>query len=183
MQHIEIIKAVVDVTDEKLVDQTVNDVAKQFGRLDYVVNCAGIGFKHEGGAAFAETKDWQRVLDVTLNGTFYVLRAAAKIMLEQNPMRSSIDRREIQRGSIVNIASILGKVGVPYSTAYTASKHAVVGLTKTASEDYARKGLRINAVCPGYVDTPLTSGGNELMRQAVQERSENWTPMGRLGRA
>ena len=136
----------VDVTDDAAVENAVKKAAASFGRLDYAVNAAGIAFKHEGGAAFAQTKDWQRVLDVNLNGTFYVLRSVAQIMLKQDPILSSIDGRPLQRGSIVNIASILGQVGITMSTAYTASKHAVIGLTRTASEDYAEQGLRINAI-------------------------------------
>ena len=115
----------VDVSNETEVDKVVNEVAKTFGRLDYVVNAAGIAFKHEGGGAYAETKDWQKVLDVNLNGTFFVLRAAARIMLKQDPIKSSIDGRELQRGSIVNFASVAGITGIPTSTAYCASKHAV----------------------------------------------------------
>lgn len=110
-----------------------------------------MAFKHTGGAAFAETKDWQRVININLNGTFYMLKAAAKIMLKQQPIRSTIDGRELQRGSIVNFASIQGVIATPLSTSYVTSKHAVIGLTKTASEDYAKHGLRINAVCPAIL--------------------------------
>lgn len=169
---------ILDVTDDKAVDGVVLHVKETFGRIDYVVNAAGIAFKHEGGAAYAETKDWKRVLEVNLDGTFYVLRAAARIMLQQDRLKSAIDGRELQRGSIVNFASIAGLTGIGLSTAYTASKHAVIGLTRTASEDYARQGLRINAVCPGYVDTPMTRGTAEILKAFV-DRTENWTPMGR----
>ena len=169
---------VLDVTDEKAVDSVVDNVKQTFGRIDYVVNAAGIAFKHEGGAAFAETKDWKRVLEVNLDGTFYVLRASSKIMLQQDRLKSNIDGRELQRGSIVNFASIAGLTGIGMSTAYTASKHAVIGLTRTASEDYAGQGLRINAVCPGYVDTPMTRGSAEILK-AFEDRTKNWTPIGR----
>ena len=170
-----------DVTNEDQVSGIVNEAAQKFGRLDYVVNAAGIAKKHEGGAAFAETEDWHRVINVNLTGTFFVLRAAARIMLKQEPILSSIDGRSLQRGSIVNFASILGAVGVPLSTAYTASKHGVIGLTKTASEDYAKDGLRINAICPGYTETPMTTK-NPLVLQAMEERVANAVPMGRMGR-
>lgn len=177
---IKIIMHTLDVSDEAKVNKAVDSVAKEFGRIDYVVNAAGIAFKHEGGAAYAETKDWNRVLDVNLNGTFFVLRAAAKIMLKQDPIKSSIDGRELQRGSIVNFASVAGLTGIGMSTAYCTSKHAVIGLTRTASEDYARQGIRINAICPGYMDTPLTRSTPEIAK-ALEERTKVWTPMGRPG--
>jgi len=171
---------VVDVTNEEQVDQTVKAVASKFGRLDYVANCAGIAMKHEGGAAYAKASDWQRILDVNLNGTFYILKAAAQIMLQQEPIRSVIDGRSLQRGSIVTFSSIQGVVGIPLSTAYAASKHAVVGLTKTASEDYAAKGLRINAIAPGYTETPLITN-NPAVFKAMEERVGTAVPMQRLG--
>lgn len=170
----------VNVTDEEQVNSVVNQVATKFGRLDYVVNAAGIAFKHIGGAAFAETKDWQRVMDVNLNGTFFVLRAAAQIMLKQDPILSSIDGRPLQRGSIVNFSSIQGLVGIGLSTSYSAAKHAIIGLTKSASEDYAGQGLKINAICPGYTETPMTTK-NPLVFEAMVQRVATAVPMGRMG--
>lgn len=172
----------VNVTKEDQVIEAVNGAAQTFGRLDYIINAAGIAMKHSGGAIFAETSDWQRVIDVNLTGTFLVLKAAARIMLKQEPILSSIDGRPLQRGSIVNFASILGAVGVPMSTAYTASKHGVIGLTKTASEDYAKDGLRINAICPGYTETPMTTQ-SELVLQVMKEQVANAVPMNRMGTA
>jgi NAD(P)-dependent dehydrogenase (short-subunit alcohol dehydrogenase family) len=169
-----------DVSNEDQVTKAVNDAAKAFGRIDYVVNAAGIAIKHEGGAAFAKTEDWQRVLDINLNGTFFVLRAAAKIMLEQEPILSSIDGRPLQRGSIVNFSSIQGVVGITLSTAYTVSKHATLGLTRTASEDYAARGLRINAILPGYTKTPMTTK-NPAVKKAMDERIQTAVPMMRMG--
>ncbi|PNS16182.1 Diacetyl reductase [Sphaceloma murrayae] len=170
-----------DITDEAKVIHAVEETARTFGRLDYAVNAAGIAMKHEGGAAFVKTPDWQRILDVNLNGTFYVLRAAAKIMLEQDPILSSIDGRPLQRGSIVNFSSLQGLVGVPLSTAYAASKHAVIGLTRSASEDYAARGLRINAICPGYTATPIVMN-NPAVKKALDERLANGSiPIARAG--
>ncbi|KAJ6190936.1 hypothetical protein N7519_000957 [Penicillium mononematosum] len=159
-----------NVTDENRVNQVIQEVATTFGRLDYV-----------GGAAFCETSDWERILNVNLTGTFFVLRAAAKIMLKQEPLRSSIDGRPLQRGSIVNFSSIQGVAGIALSTAYTATKHAVIGLTRTASEDYAKDGLRINAICPGYTETPLTTKSPQILA-AMQEKVANAVPMERMGR-
>jgi NAD(P)-dependent dehydrogenase (short-subunit alcohol dehydrogenase family) len=80
----------VDVRNEKDVDSAIASAAQTFGRIDYLVNCAGVAFKHPGGAAHAETADWARVLDINLNGTFYCLRAAARIMLKQDFLKSSM---------------------------------------------------------------------------------------------
>ncbi|KAJ6441623.1 3-oxoacyl-[acyl-carrier-protein] reductase FabG [Purpureocillium lavendulum] len=170
----------IDVTNDEEVTQTVNAAAATFGRLDYVVNAAGIAIKHEGGAAFAKTADWQRVLDINLTGTFFVLRAAAQIMLKQEPIQSNIDGRPLQRGSIINFGSIQGVVGITLSTAYTATKHAVIGLTRTASEDYAKDGLRINAICPGYTETPMTTKNPQVLK-AMMERVSTAVPMQRMG--
>ena len=113
-----------DVSNEKEVDKVVESVAQNFGRLDYVVNAAGIAFKHDGGAAYVKTDDWRKVLQINLDGTFFILRAAAKIMLKQDPIKSSLDGRSLQRGSIVNFASVAGLTGIGASTAYCCSKHA-----------------------------------------------------------
>lgn len=176
----QVITYALDITDEAEVSRVVQEVASTFGRLDYVVNAAGIALKHAGGAAYATTEDWKRVLDINLNGTFYVLRAAAAIMLEQEPIKSSVDGRPLQRGSIVNFSSIQGVVGITLSTAYTTAKHAVIGLTRTASEDYAARGLRVNAICPGYTETPMTTKNPEVLK-AMVERVESAVPMKRMG--
>ena len=138
--------------------------------------------KHQGGAAFAETSDWRRILDINLTGTFFVINAAAQIMLEQEPIHSSIDGRPLQRGSVVNFGSIQPVVGIDLSTAYTTSKHAVLGLTRTASEDYAKDGLRINAICPGYTETPMTTRNPQVL-EAMEKRVSTAVPMQRMGKA
>ncbi|KAK5079427.1 hypothetical protein LTR51_001624 [Lithohypha guttulata] len=176
----QVLTLTVNVAAEEEVEKAVLAVAEQFGRLDYVVNAAGIAIKHQGGTAFADTAAWQKTLDINLTGTFFVLRATAKIMLKQEPILSSIDGRPLQRGSIINCSSIQGVVGVPLSAAYTASKHAVIGLTRTASEDYAKDGLRINAICPGYTETPMTTK-SPLILQAMVERVATAVPMQRMG--
>ncbi|RMZ91359.1 hypothetical protein DV736_g1389, partial [Chaetothyriales sp. CBS 134916] len=169
-----------NVTDEVAVNDAVATATTTFGRLDYVVNAAGIAMKHPGGAAFARTEDWRQVLEVNVTGTFFVLRAAARVMLGQEPIRSSIDGRPLQRGSIVNFSSIQGLVGIELSTAYTTSKHAVLGLTRTASDDYAKDGIRINAICPGYTQTPMTMR-DPAVRKAMDERVHSAVPMQRMG--
>ena len=170
-----------NVVNEQEVNDVVTNIAQRFGRIDYVVNAAGIAAKHAGGVAFAETKDWTSVLNVNLNGTFFVLRAATQIMLKQEPIQPAIPgRKAMQRGSIINFSSIQGVVGITLSAAYTASKHAIIGLTRSASEDYAKDGVRFNAICPGYTETPLTTR-NPAVLKAMQERVGTAVPMQRMG--
>ena len=171
-----------DVSNEEQVDTTVKAVAAAFGRIDYVVNAAGIAKKHPGGAAFAETSDWKKVLDINLNGAFYVLRATAQIMLKQDPILSSINGRPLQRGSIVNFSSIQGVVGIELSTAYAAAKHAITGLTRSAALDYGRSGLRINCICPGYTETPMTTKDPMVLKAMQEKVASKDVPIGRMGK-
>ncbi|KAL2829362.1 NAD(P)-binding protein [Aspergillus pseudoustus] len=179
--HCQIELRSINIADEVQVNATVSEITQTFGRLDYVVNAAGIAMKHPGGAAFVETTDWKRIMDINLMGSFFVLRAAARVMLNQDPITSSIDGRMVQRGSIVNFGSIQGVVGIAASTAYAVSKHGILGLTRTASEDYAKDGIRINAICPGYTLTPLTSQPEVL--KVMEEKVASSVPMGRMGTA
>ncbi|KAG5932123.1 hypothetical protein E4U53_001470, partial [Claviceps sorghi] len=186
---------VLDVTDEEQVQRVVGEAAAWLGRLDYVVNAAGVVGGFGRGAAHATTAEWKQALDVNLDGTFFVLRAAARVMLGQQPRVSSLDgggsgggseaeagagagRR--QRGSIINVASVLGRRGRAEAPAYVASKHAVVGLTRSAAAAHARDGLRINAICPGYTDTPLLTS-DAVLHDALA-RTVAATPMGRWAR-
>lgn len=169
----------VDIGNEDSVNKIFSQILTDFNRIDYVVNCAGTVMKHPGGAACCETSDWKRIIDINLTGNFLILKAAAKIMLKQDPILSSIDGRPLQRGSIVNFASIQALAGFAESTAYNASKAGVMGLTRTASEDYAKYGLRINAICPGYVQTPMTTENPQVFK-VMQEKVATAVPMQRM---
>ena len=145
-----------------LVDQTV----KQYGALDIAVNNAGIGGPL-GLTGEYPIDGWQKVIDINLSGVFYGLRYQLPAMKERG-------------GSIVNIASILGRTGAKLSPAYVASKHGVVGLTKAAALEYADKKVRINSVGPGYIKTPLIY--STLDKQAL-DGLVGLHPIGRLGDA
>jgi len=134
----------VDVTDEAAVAAIFDDV----GQVDGVVNAAGVA--GGGPVHLLDAASWRQVLDVNLTGTFFVVKHAVRRMLEQDPVAG-------ERGSIVTIASIEGLEGTAGGSAYNASKGGVVLLTKNVAIDYGRRGIRANAICPGFVETPMTA--------------------------
>jgi NAD(P)-dependent dehydrogenase (short-subunit alcohol dehydrogenase family) len=130
-----------DVTDDAFVTATAAAIAKQWGAPDVVVNNAGISFIRP--AEETAVADFRRVIEVNLVAPFVVVHAFSPAMLKA------------RRGSIVNIASIAGIAGVADRSAYNASKHGLVGLTRTLAAEWGARGVRCNAVCPGWVKTPM----------------------------
>jgi NAD(P)-dependent dehydrogenase (short-subunit alcohol dehydrogenase family) len=132
-----------DVSDAAACGEAVAGALRELGRLDALCNIAGIAM--QGHATELATEQWERVIGVNLSGTFFMCRAAIPHLLET-------------RGNIVNMASSAGLVGVAYSVGYCASKGGVVLLTRALAVEFALRGLRVNCVCPGGVDTALTRG-------------------------
>lgn len=111
-------------------NQVFEEVVNKFTRIDYVASAAGVALKHIGGIVNEETKDWKRVLNINLDGAFYVVRAAAKIMLKQEPILSAIVGRPLQRGSIVIFISTKGVIATAMSAAYDTSNMLLSGLRR-----------------------------------------------------
>jgi 2,5-dichloro-2,5-cyclohexadiene-1,4-diol dehydrogenase 1 len=156
-----------DVANEDQVRGAVNFALSEFGGLDGAFNNAGIN-SGTGGLVEMTLADWQRTMDVNLSGVFLCMKHQIKHMLE------------IGRGAVVNTSSGAGVVGFPNLPDYVASKHGVIGLTRAAAADFSARGIRVNAILPGGIETPLlvkSMGRDPVVRAAV----ERGHPIGRLG--
>lgn len=156
-----------DVSKNSDVAEMINQAVKAYGRLDFAVNNAGI----EGTTAPTHEcteENWDKTIGVNLKGVWLCMKHEIPQMLKQG------------NGSIVNIASIAGLVGFPGLPAYVSSKHAVVGLTKTVALENAKQGIRVNAVCPGVIKTPMVDRvtGKD---KTVEKKYEDMEPIGRMG--
>lgn len=158
----------VDVADPRAVDAMIADAVESFGQLDVLVNNAGVNIP----GVFHEVSDEviDRTLNVNVKGQIYGCRAAIPHMLERG-------------GSIINISSVNGIVSEPFLAVYSASKGASVMLTKGVALDYAKRGIRCNVVCPGWVDTPINYAHAEMMGglQKIYDTIDSFQPIGRPG--
>jgi len=155
-----------DVTDDAQVASMVDQTVSSFGRLDAAFNNAGVMSRRVETAEIS-SDEWDRVMAVNLRGVWSCMKYELRQMLRNG-------------GAIVNCSSIGGVIGVAGLAAYHASKHGVIGLTKTAALEYATRGIRINAVCPGSINTPmaqeLTDGDPKVLAEFLKDE-----PIGRLG--
>ena len=153
-----------DVTRSADIDAAVERVAGELGGLDVLVNAAGIAGKSLRTADVSD-EEWERVFAVNAHGTFYFCRAASRVMVERG------------YGRIVNVASIAGKEGNPMAAAYSGSKAAVIGFTKSLGKDLAGTGVLVNSIAPAVIDTPMVG----TMSQEHIDYMVQRIPLGRLG--
>ncbi|XVQ07627.1 SDR family oxidoreductase [Spirillospora sp. CA-255316] len=157
-----------DVTDDDTVREAVTQAVATYGRLDAAFNAAGIDGEHGKPTAECTMENWNRVVAVDLTGTWSCMRHELPEIVKAGG------------GSIVNCASVAGLRAAPTLPAYTAAKHGVVGLTRGAAREYAHAGVRVNAICPGTVDTPMF---RRSMPPETIERLVSANPVGRLAEA
>jgi 3-oxoacyl-[acyl-carrier protein] reductase len=143
----------VNVADSKQVDAMIEAIIKDFGKLDILINNAGI--TRDGLLVRMSDEQWNAVIGINLTGAFYVLRACARPMMKA------------RSGAIVNIASVVALIGNPGQANYCAAKAGLIGLTKSAARELAPRGVRVNAVAPGYIETAMTAKLNEEQRKAM----------------
>jgi NAD(P)-dependent dehydrogenase (short-subunit alcohol dehydrogenase family) len=159
-----------DVTKADDVKLALDKTAQTFGRLDFAFNNAGIEPKKPAPTADYDLDEWERIIDIDLRGVFLCMKYEIPLILKHGG-----------GGAIVNTSSGAGVIGIKGSAAYTAAKHAVIGLTRAAALDYAAQNIRVNAVCPGYIDTPMmdrfTGGTPEGRAKVISEE-----PIGRMGK-
>jgi NAD(P)-dependent dehydrogenase (short-subunit alcohol dehydrogenase family) len=158
-----------DVSRADSIKMALQTAVEAYGRLHFAFNNAGVEQQQRGPLAELDEEEWDRIHSIDLRGVFLCMKYEIPLILKQGG------------GAIVNISSGAGVVGIPGNAAYTAAKHGVIGLTRSAALDYAAQNLRINAVCPGYIDTPMMerfTGGTDEGRAKVIEQE----PVGRAGR-
>jgi NAD(P)-dependent dehydrogenase (short-subunit alcohol dehydrogenase family) len=157
-----------DIRDANQIAALVNGVVREFGRLDVAFNNAGIEGTQAPIAELSE-ENWERVMRVNLTAVFLCMKHELAQMVKQGS------------GAIVNNASILGQVAFANASAYTAAKHGLLGLTRCAALEYAAQGIRVNAVCPGFIVTPMLARAGLLQNDDVRKAIEGMHAMKRMG--
>lgn len=165
--------AAADVADPDAVRGVVDDTVERFGRLDCAVNAAAIEFEQVPLAECADD-DFERMMAINARGIFVCMKHQIRAMLASSDGATG-------GGSIVNIASTNSFRPQHDQPAYTASKHAVLGLTRSAAYDYAAKGIRVNAICPGAIDTPMLRAAIERRGRDADDTARRLSPIGRFG--
>lgn len=161
----------VDVSKENEVKAMVDAAVGHFGKINYAFNNAGVAGGRIDANPLEETlENWQRVIDINLTGVFLCMKHEVKQFLEQGT-----------GGVIVNTSSILGKQGAPFGGAYTASKHGVMGITKTYAHTFAKQNIRVCAINPSFIDTPLMKKSRIDKENPRHMRMLKGVPMGRMG--
>lgn len=160
----------VDVRDFQSIKKLIEFTVDNFGKLDVLVNNAGIGPRHMARTAESSLEDWEEVIRVNQTGVFYGMKLGLSQMIKQG------------YGNIINIASLAGLKASGNNISYAASKFAVVGMTKAAALEYAKKNIRVNAICPGYTESPLL---DRLIasKPDMKEILKKYVPMDRFGKA
>lgn len=159
-----------DVSAANEVERMVAHAIETFGRLDYAVNNAGIEGKLVGITDLAED-EWDRVLDINLKGTFLCMKYEARAMLDCG-----------RGGAIVNIGSVNSFLGFQTGSAYVTSKHGLIGLTTCVSAELAPQGIRVNLVCPGFIDTPMHHRGRKILGDELYDNTLLTVHLRRVGR-
>jgi 3-oxoacyl-[acyl-carrier protein] reductase len=153
----------VDVADSQSVADWIDQVSDRYGQIDVLVNNAGI--TRDGLIMRLKEADWDLVIDINLKGTFNCTKSVSKVMMKQ------------RSGKIVNVASVVGVIGNPGQANYVASKAGVIGLTKTVARELAPRGITVNAVAPGFIETDMTAVLSDKVRDAMLAT----IPLGRAG--
>ncbi len=157
-----------NVADPDACKHAVEKTVETFGRLDYAFNNAGIEGVW-GDVANQSIENWKKVIDINLNGVFYCMHYQIPAMLKSGG------------GAIVNCSSILGHVGFAGAPAYVAAKHGVIGLTKNAALEFATQNIRVNAICPGFILTPMLERGGITSNEEMRRMIESKHALNRLG--